>query len=138
MSVRWVYCIFIVHAPPCLLYTDNTQIEGFIKDHGGPGIQHVGLHTTNMIKTVVEMTKNGVKFRHPPPTYYTEVRVYCPLLTNACATEFLCFKYLLESFAPLNLFLVFLLLIVIVIAKLTIDWTAGSNQIGRRRCGYTT
>ncbi|ODM94335.1 4-hydroxyphenylpyruvate dioxygenase-like protein [Orchesella cincta] len=50
----------------------NTQIEGFIKDHGGPGIQHVGLHTSNMLETVEVMTKNGVKFRHPPPTYYTE------------------------------------------------------------------
>lgn len=26
-----------------------------------------------MIKTVEAMTKNGVQFRHPPPTYYTEV-----------------------------------------------------------------
>ncbi|CAL8110885.1 unnamed protein product [Orchesella dallaii] len=51
----------------------NTQIEGFIKDHGGPGIQHVGLHTSNMLETVEVMTNNGVKFRHPPPTYYTEI-----------------------------------------------------------------
>lgn len=27
-----------------------------------------------MVATVRELTKLGVKFRHPPPTYYTEVR----------------------------------------------------------------
>lgn len=64
LSLIDFYCVFIA----------NTQIESFISEHGSPGIQHVGLHTENMVDTVRELTKLGVKFRHPPPTYYTEVQ----------------------------------------------------------------
>jgi len=50
----------------------NTQVENFLRDHEGPGLQHIGLHTSNIIETVKHMTVNGARFRHPPPAYYTQ------------------------------------------------------------------
>jgi 4-hydroxymandelate synthase len=55
------------------LCAENAQIEGFLKNHGGPGLQHIGLCTSDMVGTVMELVKHGVQFRHPPPTYYTKV-----------------------------------------------------------------
>ena len=56
-----------------LVIAENTQVENFINDHNGPGLQHIGLHTSDMIKTVDKLAERGVRFRQPPPTYYTEV-----------------------------------------------------------------
>ena len=43
----------------------------FLRDHGGPGLQHIGFSTESIIKTMKNFTKNGAFFRKPPPTYYT-------------------------------------------------------------------
>ncbi|KAK3877492.1 hypothetical protein Pcinc_017818 [Petrolisthes cinctipes] len=51
---------------------DESQVNTFLRGHGGPGIQHIALHTPTMTATVNHMTKCGVQFRTPPPVYYQE------------------------------------------------------------------
>lgn len=52
------------------------QVDTFLYDHGGPGIQHIGLHTDDIISTVSRLKDSGVQFAEPPYTYYTEVGKY--------------------------------------------------------------
>lgn len=49
-------------------------MDTFLHDHHGPGIQHIGLHTDDIISTIAILNDNGVEFSEPPYTYYTEVR----------------------------------------------------------------
>ena len=53
------------------------QVETFLTEHGGPGIQHIGLHTSNITEAVATLKDNGVTFIDPPSAYYSEV---CSLL----------------------------------------------------------
>ncbi|MCL9683973.1 4-hydroxyphenylpyruvate dioxygenase [Legionella maioricensis] len=49
---------------------DHSQIEEFLHDYHGEGIQHVALTTQNIYKTVNSLRKQGVKFLDVPDTYY--------------------------------------------------------------------
>ena len=49
------------------------QVETFLTEHGGPGIQHIGLHTSNITEAVTTLKDNGVTFIDPPSAYYSEV-----------------------------------------------------------------
>ncbi|OWF50988.1 4-hydroxyphenylpyruvate dioxygenase-like protein [Mizuhopecten yessoensis] len=49
------------------------QVATFLTEHGGPGIQHIGLHTPDIVTTVSTLMARGVEFAEPPYTYYTEV-----------------------------------------------------------------
>eukprot|EP00057_Strongylocentrotus_purpuratus_P030486 XP_781821.4 PREDICTED: LOW QUALITY PROTEIN: 4-hydroxyphenylpyruvate dioxygenase-like protein [Strongylocentrotus purpuratus] len=49
------------------------QVETFIEQHGGPGIQHIGLYTPDIEYTVGLLKEQGLDFMVPPSTYYTEV-----------------------------------------------------------------
>ncbi|XP_035824057.1 4-hydroxyphenylpyruvate dioxygenase-like protein isoform X2 [Aplysia californica] len=49
------------------------QIDTFLSEHGGPGIQHIGLHTSSMSGTIKKLKLHGVEFAEPPATYYSEV-----------------------------------------------------------------
>ena len=49
------------------------QVDVFLNNHGGEGVQHVGLHTNNIISAVSQLQGNGVRFNEVPYTYYTEV-----------------------------------------------------------------
>jgi len=48
------------------------QVQTFLTEHGGPGIQHIGLHTSNITEAVAALKDNGVKFIDPPAAYYSE------------------------------------------------------------------
>ncbi len=49
----------------------KSQIEEFIEEYLGSGIQHVAISTDNIIKTIHAMRNNGVEFLSTPPdTYY--------------------------------------------------------------------
>jgi len=48
----------------------NSHVQNFLNHHGGPGLQHIGLSTSNVAETVQIMTESGAQFRNPPPTYY--------------------------------------------------------------------
>ena len=49
---------------------DVSQIEEFLHEYGGEGIQHIALSTNNIYKTVNELKKRDVKFLDVPDTYY--------------------------------------------------------------------
>ena len=48
----------------------GSHVETFLKHHGGPGLQHIGLTTDKATETVQIMLDKGAQFRKPPPTYY--------------------------------------------------------------------
>ncbi|CAL4116310.1 unnamed protein product, partial [Meganyctiphanes norvegica] len=51
----------------------RSNVDSFLTAHGGPGVQHIGLHTPHILHTVQTIGNRGVRFRKPPPTYYHEV-----------------------------------------------------------------
>jgi 4-hydroxyphenylpyruvate dioxygenase len=52
---------------------DKSQIEEFIREYNGEGIQHIALSTEDIYQTVRDLKKGGVKFLHTPDTYYANV-----------------------------------------------------------------
>ncbi|TAL64634.1 MAG: 4-hydroxyphenylpyruvate dioxygenase [Legionella sp.] len=49
---------------------DHSQIEEFLHEYQGEGIQHIALTTENIYKTVNSLRGQGVKFLDVPDTYY--------------------------------------------------------------------
>lgn len=58
-------------------YEDGTgqldQIQEFIQQYHGEGIQHVALRTENILETWDRLRANGLKFMTPPPDTYYEM-----------------------------------------------------------------
>lgn len=49
----------------------KSQIEEYIEEFCGTGIQHIAIRTDNIIETISAMRKNGIEFLSTPPdTYY--------------------------------------------------------------------
>jgi 4-hydroxyphenylpyruvate dioxygenase len=48
----------------------KSQIEEFLSFHQGPGVQHIALHTQDIIRTVEMLEDNGVSFVSTPANYY--------------------------------------------------------------------
>ena len=48
----------------------NSQIQEFLDEFQGPGVQHIALLTSNIIETVNAMRKSGADFLNVPDTYY--------------------------------------------------------------------
>jgi 4-hydroxyphenylpyruvate dioxygenase len=49
---------------------EHSQIEEFLRDYRGEGIQHIALGTDDIYRTVETMGGHGVKFQDSPDTYY--------------------------------------------------------------------
>ena len=49
---------------------DNSQIEEFLHDYHGEGIQHMALSTDDIYHTVTTLKNHGVRFLDVPDTYY--------------------------------------------------------------------
>src|SRR5450432_1280701 len=49
---------------------DHSQIEEFLRDYHGEGIQHVALGTSDIFQSVESMRENGVKFQDTIDSYY--------------------------------------------------------------------
>ncbi len=47
-----------------------SQIQEYIDFYNGPGIQHLALHTRDVVATVRQLRENGVDFLHVPDEYY--------------------------------------------------------------------
>jgi len=58
---------------------DNSQIEEFIREYHGEGIQHLALTTPNIYDTVEKLRERGVRLQDTIETYYelVEKRVPC-------------------------------------------------------------
>ncbi|MGW6913311.1 4-hydroxyphenylpyruvate dioxygenase [Kitasatospora sp. NPDC054939] len=46
------------------------QIDHFIKNHGGSGVQHVAFRTDDVVRSVAGMAERGVEFLSTPASYY--------------------------------------------------------------------
>jgi 4-hydroxyphenylpyruvate dioxygenase len=51
----------------------KSQIEEFLDFYRGPGVQHIAVTTTDIVRTVDELMKRGVEFLSIPESYYAEV-----------------------------------------------------------------
>ena len=49
---------------------EESHVNSFLREAGGPGVQHLGLATTDMAHTITALTRRGAVFRKPPHTYY--------------------------------------------------------------------
>jgi 4-hydroxyphenylpyruvate dioxygenase len=49
---------------------EHSQIEEFIRDYKGEGIQHIALSTDDIFGTVDALRERGVRFQDTPDTYY--------------------------------------------------------------------
>ncbi len=52
----------------------KSQIEEYIEQYYGSGIQHVAVWTHDIVKTISALRKNGVEFLHIPDTYFDMLR----------------------------------------------------------------
>ncbi len=52
---------------------DKSQIEEYLREYKGEGIQHIALSTGNIYETVEELRTRGVDFMDTPDTYYEKV-----------------------------------------------------------------
>mgnify|MGYP000276405438 FL=1 len=48
----------------------NSQIEEYLQEYNGEGIQHIALTTKNIYRTVEQLKSNGIQFLDVPDTYY--------------------------------------------------------------------
>jgi 4-hydroxyphenylpyruvate dioxygenase len=51
----------------------KSQIEEYLEFYGGPGVQHVAMTTSNIVKTVEALKERGIGFLETPETYYEDV-----------------------------------------------------------------
>ncbi|HET9694056.1 MAG TPA: 4-hydroxyphenylpyruvate dioxygenase [Steroidobacteraceae bacterium] len=52
---------------------DKSQIEEYLREYHGEGIQHIALSTEDIYGTVDALRANGVQFQDTPDTYYEKV-----------------------------------------------------------------
>jgi 4-hydroxyphenylpyruvate dioxygenase len=57
---------------------DHSQIEEFLRDYRGEGIQHIALGTDDIYASVEAMGGHGVKFQDTPDTYYEALDARVP------------------------------------------------------------
>jgi 4-hydroxyphenylpyruvate dioxygenase len=51
----------------------KSQIEEYLEFHGGPGVQHIALSTTDIVAAVRHLREQGVRFLMTPGSYYEEL-----------------------------------------------------------------
>jgi 4-hydroxyphenylpyruvate dioxygenase len=52
---------------------DKSQIEEYLREYKGEGIQHIALSTDDIYATVDQLRRNGIEFQDTPDTYYEGV-----------------------------------------------------------------
>ncbi|MEE4243878.1 MAG: 4-hydroxyphenylpyruvate dioxygenase [Kangiellaceae bacterium] len=57
---------------------DKSQIEEYLKEYNGEGIQHIALTTDNIYETVRQLRAGGMDFMPTPDTYYEKVDARVP------------------------------------------------------------
>ena len=51
----------------------KSQIDEYLEFYEGPGVQHLALLTSDIIKTIGKLKENGVEFLEVPDTYYEDL-----------------------------------------------------------------
>lgn len=57
---------------------DKSQIEEYLREYHGEGIQHIALGTDDIYKTVPALKANGITFLDTPDTYYDRIEKRLP------------------------------------------------------------
>jgi 4-hydroxyphenylpyruvate dioxygenase len=52
----------------------KSQIEEYLEQYDGPGVQHLALRTEDIVQTVQELKNRGLRFMETPATYYVEAK----------------------------------------------------------------
>jgi 4-hydroxyphenylpyruvate dioxygenase len=55
----------------------KSQIQEYLESYDGPGVQHIALASTDIVRSVDELRRRGVRFLSPPGTYYEDARDRC-------------------------------------------------------------
>jgi len=64
---------------------DRSQIEEFLHEYGGEGIQHIALSSEDIYQSVHTLRKHGVRFLEVPDTYYEMINDRVPWHTEPLA-----------------------------------------------------
>ena len=51
----------------------KSQIDEYLDFYDGPGVQHIALLTSDIIKTIKKLKENGIEFLEVPDTYYEDL-----------------------------------------------------------------
>lgn len=62
---------------------EHSQIEEFLQDYNGEGIQHIALHTGNIFHTISNIQNTGIKFLDTPDTYFEMITKRLPWQTES-------------------------------------------------------
>lgn len=54
--------------------SDNSQVQEFLTQHRGAGIQHAALKTANLVQTIAKLRQQGLHFLSVPHSYYAQLR----------------------------------------------------------------
>jgi 4-hydroxyphenylpyruvate dioxygenase len=57
---------------------DKSQIEEYLREYQGEGIQHIALATADIYRTVDVLRRHGVAFQDTPDTYYENIAARVP------------------------------------------------------------
>ncbi|MCJ8735365.1 hypothetical protein PDJAM_G00246110 [Pangasius djambal] len=52
----------------------KSQIQEYVEYYGGPGVQHIAMNTSNIIKAIRNLKDRGMEFMTVPNTYYQQLR----------------------------------------------------------------
>lgn len=52
----------------------KSQIQEYVDYYGGAGVQHIAMHTSDIIKTIENLRERGMVFLDIPKTYYKQLR----------------------------------------------------------------
>ncbi|MCU1426597.1 MAG: 4-hydroxyphenylpyruvate dioxygenase [Actinomycetia bacterium] len=52
----------------------KSQIQEYIENYDGPGVQHIALRTDNIVASVAALRERGVRFMRVPDTYYDDAK----------------------------------------------------------------
>lgn len=53
----------------------QSQIEEYVDFYNGAGVQHIALHTDDIIRDITNLKARGVEFIKVPETYYTDIQL---------------------------------------------------------------
>ncbi len=61
---------------------EKSQIQEYLEEYKGPGIQHIALLSDDIIKSVRKLKEKGVEFLDVPDTYYDDIKKRVPGVTE--------------------------------------------------------
>lgn len=58
----------------------KSQIQEYLDEYNGPGIQHIALSTKGIVATIENLKKKGIEFLDIPKTYYEVLKSRLPII----------------------------------------------------------